>query len=442
MKKRQILAAAAASALCLGLCGCSTVGENTNQYFSAMSTRFSNWGNKMPASDASAASDSEEEDDTGRLAVPANFSVDADGNYTFDGVENADHYIIYIYDKDSDSEEYLYVSDSIPNEEGTGTYSGSLKDYFSYGYGNFDVEVVAYPTLTDKENKQSRAAKCDYLVSGEVTAPQYAYFWDYFSGTFNVELINIMDYEFTAIPETVTFTLSGGGQDYTFTLENASIEGDGVYTASIADVAADATYTLTADAVWNENIVSNPTDSTEIGTVEIASDKNAISDGYGYLNNSIYTTLDYPAVAADFSLTDGGDAGIWYELGLPSSKGYGPLNVGSVSELTFGTSDAHYVATPTAANAGAAYSYSIVVTKSEGTIIGSWEGEAESMTGTLDLNADGTFTMELDYLLIGINPMSKANQELPGSSIQGSWVENGDGTATLSYDHSTAVATE
>ena len=35
--------------------------------------------------------------DANALAAPANFTVDENGNYSFDGVENAQYYYVYVY---------------------------------------------------------------------------------------------------------------------------------------------------------------------------------------------------------------------------------------------------------------------------------------------------------------------------------------------------------
>ena len=440
MKKRNFAALSMAAVLSVGLTGCGTTAvTNTNQYFSQMSTRFANWGNKAETVETSAATSEEDADDDRRLATPADFAIDESGNYSFTGVDNADHYIITVYDNLSDSEEYLFISDAIPVND-SNTYQGALTDYFSFSYGDFRMEVTAYPALTDKDHRQSNGADCEYLVSGAVTEPTFAYMWDCFSGTFNVELTNIAEYEYTACPETVTFTLTDtadASNTYSFTMEGASTK-DSIYSASATDIEAGKTYTVTADSQWNDLIVTNPTASTELGTVEIRSDAKTASEGYSTLDGqSLYINIGYPEYAANFDLTKGGDAGTWYDLQMPGNTMFG-----GVSVVTFGTDNLLYTATQASASAGAKYSYTITAKKAEGTITSSWSGETDSVTGKLNLNEDGTLTLSIDYQLVGTNPISKANQEIAGSSVQGSWVDNGDGTATLSYDLSTITKAE
>ena len=61
-------------------------------------------------------------------------------------------------------------------------------------------------------------------------------------------------------------------------------------------------------------------------------------------------------------------------------------------------------------------------------------------TGSLELYTAGTFLMTIDP------PSGESGgfgpRGLSGSSISGLWVENGDGTLTLSYDHTSAALTE
>lgn len=195
---------------------------------------------------------------------------------------------------------------------------------------------------------------------------------------------------------------------------------------------------MTAESQWNDLIVTNPTASAELGTVKIRSDAKTASEGYSTLDGqSLYINIGYPEYVASFDLAKGGDAGTWYDLQMPGNTMFG-----GVSVVTFGTDNLLYTATPTSASAGAKYSYTITAKKAEGKITSSCSGEADEVTGKLDLNEDGILTLSIDYQLVGTNPISKANQEIAGSSVQGSWVDNGDGTATLSYDLSTITKAE
>ncbi len=439
MKKKQLLAIALFMSASMVLAGCSsTVVSNTEQYFSLMSTRLSNWGNKAESEDT--AAETEEEDDAeDHLSSPANFVINSDGSFSFDEVESADYYVISLYDNASESTDYMAISDTISGT-GTGTVTGNLSDYFEFGLADLRVEVVAYPALTDKEYRQSKASSCEYLNSGEVAEPEFEWRWDYFSGTLSVELINIEAYEYTAYPEIVTFTLTNQNDSsdaYIFTLEDANLDayGEEVYYTSVSEITTDTSYSLTAVGNWREDAVTNNEITVDVGTIDISSEKNAISERYGYINEDVYMSFDYPTVAENFSLTEGGDAGTWANM----SSGYSPF--GS-THLSFGTDDAHYTATVATTEAGAAYTYDIVVQLEEGKMETSWSGEADSMTGTLNLYEDGTLTLELDYYLVGINEISGGRQELVGSKISGTWLDNGDGTVTLSYDYSSIELTD
>ena len=144
--KKRLLAAALAAGLCLTLAGCSTsLADNTGIYFSEMAEKFELLGNSSQI-DASGTESETPTDtvDAGRtaLAAPANWSVDESGNYTFDAVDGASYYIIYMYDTLSDSTSYAYMSPNV-NDDGSSTYSGALSDLFDYCYGLYDAEVVA-----------------------------------------------------------------------------------------------------------------------------------------------------------------------------------------------------------------------------------------------------------------------------------------------------------
>lgn len=439
MKSRKIAALSLAAVMCAGLTGCGTTAvTNTNQYFSQMSTRFSNWGNKVDTTTAETSAAASEADDPLALATPTDFTIDENGNFSFTGVENADHYVITAYDNLSDNAEYLFISDAIPVND-SNSYSGALTDFFTFAYGDFRMEVTAYPALTDREHHQSKGTDCEYLVSGAVDEPKFAYMWDCFSGSFNVELTNIADYRYTACPDTVTFTLtdtSNSSNTCTFTLEGASVD-NAVYTATTTDLKPDATYTLKAESQWNDRIVTNPTASTDLGTVNIRSDAKTASAGYTEMDSlGLYINSGYPECKEGFDLAKGGDAGTWYDLEVPGEL------FSTIEVVAFGTDNLNYTATPTTASTGAKYSYTIEAKRGVEPIHTTWQGRADKQTGKLDLNSDGTLTLSIDYQLIGINPASKANQEIIGSSVQGTWVDNGDGTATLSYNLATIAKTE
>ena len=89
----------------------------------------------------------------------------------------------------------------------------------------------------------------------------------------------------------------------------------------------------------------------------------------------------------------------------------GVFNCGN-SSISF-----NFTATPTAASAGSAYTYSMTSDNRPFAI----------QDGTLELYTDGTFRFD---------QYSEMPPQGP-SHIEGIWTDNGDGTANLSFDHST-----
>lgn len=237
MKKKWIAGLLAAS-LCLVLTGCSTsLMENTGIYFSQVKQKLdlieSNKNVDLTATPEPTEQGDQVDDGKTALAAPSGWSVDAAGSYTFESVDGADYYIIYLYDTLAESTSFTYMSDNIP-EDGSGTYSGKLSDLFGYCYGLYDAEVVAYPAVGTKDIKRSAAAACDFSVTGEVPEARVGYLWDCFTGTLGVELLNFEEYGASSFPTAVevTFTNQSDSSDViTLGFENVSVEND-VFSAS------------------------------------------------------------------------------------------------------------------------------------------------------------------------------------------------------------------
>ena len=465
MKKASI---ALGLCLCLALTGCSTsLGSNTSTYFSQLQSKIALLGNSLAdveqaQAQAAGSESSETEADTGKtaLASPGDWSVDAAGNYTFSGVEGADYYIIYMYDTLSADTSYAYMSVNIP-EDGSGTYSGSLRDLFDYCYGIYNAEIVAYPAVGSKDVKKSAPSACDFSATGEVPAAQIAYLWDCFTNTLSVQLINVEEYGASSYPTgmEVTFTNTADASDViTFQLENVNAV-DQTFYASTQQVTPNATYTGLATLTWDEQVVTNASASLTLENVTTASDKNAMTDGYGYLNTAVYQSLDYPMVVTDFDPRAGGSAGTWYYYinAFTTNKGVeipctftDCLNFqgekGSMGAEYHDGEDVAFTVTPTAASAGSAYSYTLYVAGPRDVVSlfdGFFFNDMPAGEGTLELYEDGTFEMAiLAPESDGSDTGMPGRRALSASSISGLWVENGDGTLTLSYDHTSAALTE
>lgn len=441
MKKTRIVMLPALLAAGMGLTGCgSSLGENSLQYIDAVASRLQS---------AAGGSSARTGKDTGTpLDAPADFTVDNEGNYSFSGVDNADYYIVYMYDAKAEAgASYLQIGNNI-SEDGSASYSGNLKDSMAYGYGDFRIEVVAYPSVTDETYRKSEASACEMLVTGSVAEPAYAYMWDYFSDTLSVELTSIGEYQYTAYPTKVEVVLTNEADPsdtVTMTLEDLTLIND-QYILSTSDVTMDAVYDMEAHAVWDADIVSNASADTEIGSVETSSCRNAIFWGYGYCNTANYNFMDYPLVVDSFDLTKGGSIGKWYSYSPYSASGYGLQNAEYTATWQEDKS-VYFTATPTEAEEGAAYTYRVDVAGENGGAIyredfgslGEMEG---TITGTLNIYEDGTFKVQLDPREIIYIEVKGSALLFTGSEAEGAWTDNGDGTITMNYDLSTVTMLE
>lgn len=382
-----------AAALCLACTACgSSAGTHLSSYFSRVGDIVSDLasGGSVPGgTSTSATGTSDSSSDAVQLATPANFTVDAEGNYSFDGVENASFYLIYFCEPTAteDGDDYLFASSPI-YDDGSATYAGSCSDLFQFSYGEFLVKVFAFPELTDATLSMSSAATADYVFTGAQSDPVLDYFWNTNDSTLELVLTNVGDYTYEAYPDQVevTFTNTADPADpVTATLEGVSAEN---YTLTVDSLTKGATYQVTALSRSSSEYVTNP----ETGTVTVAEaltlgEVNILSDGYTWSDG----WATFPRLTEAFSLSSGGSAGTM---------------TGKQGEMS-----AEIEATPAAAASGASYSYTIAV-----------DFGGFSLAGTLDLMADGTMTFTEN----GGGPIS-------AGSITGSWVDNGDGTATLSY---------
>ena len=440
MKRQRVIALALSAALVASLTGCSTsIGSNTSIFISettdAVSTMLSSG-----ASSSSSDSSSAEEDTSGKTALdtPGDFTVDEDGTYSFSGVENASYYQVFIADANAEDEDaYLDTTDQI-EEDGSGTYTGSIAESLSYGYGDFTVRVVAYPDYSDETYKKSEASSVSFTSTGAVDEPQFAYYWDCFTGTFDIQLINVESYEYQSFPTLIEVTLTNEADSsdaLTLTIENVSLDDD-VYSVSTTEVTDGVTYAVTADVTWDETYVTNPSASVEVGSVAVSSTASAITDGYGYLNTDIYSSRDYPAVAENFDVEEGGSMGGWYQF-----TPYQVSSKGVASHVSFSTTVTYYIATPTEeVTEGSLYSYTYTTANSDGSVeeaFTSVTGQTSGgggTTGTLEIYEDGTFSATVDYVAGVIAAMTTFSSE-----IWGTWTDNGDGTINLYYDHTSTV---
>lgn len=390
MKKKllkRLSAVLMAGLLLLGCTGCSTSAvESANSYFGNV---FKIMGN-LTSGDQGTATEAEEETaaTAEALAAVTEFTLDEAGNYSFKGVSDADFYLIYFCEPEAveDEADYIYASSPI-EENGSETYTGNCSDLFNFAYGKYLVKVFAFPELTDSTKVHSAGVSAEYVYSGEQADPVIDYFWDTNTGSLELVLTNVDTYTYQAYPASVdvTFTnLADAGDVVTVTLEGVSADNTAVSTDALTK---GASYSVTAvsnsDSEYVTNAISNQVtvvDEVLLGEVNILSANYTYSDGWA----------TFPRLAENFPLS-GGAAG--QVLGKHGSMA------------------ADVASTPVAASAGSAYSYTIKV-----------DFGGFAMDGTLELKSDGTAELTEN----GGGPIA-------AGAITGSWVDNGDGTATISY---------
>lgn len=390
MKKLTLGLLTAALTLTLTSCG-TTVMNNSKIYFNQTAAVAQNLlGSSAAKKETASAANS-----AAALAAPGDFSVDADGNYSFTGSEGAEYYLLYFCDSEATSDEDTFLYSSSPIEaDGSETYSGKCADLFDYAYGDYLVKVYAFPDLTDDTHSMSTAATANYVYSGTQSAPQLYYCWDVFSNVMGVQVGNMGDYLYQAYPKRVdvTFTNVENGSDVvTVSIEDVSPDNYGIETDALT---RGATYAVTAVATSESQFVTNPT-----------SDVTTVSDGLTLGAHNLFTEGYY--------FSDGFNDELMYWPML--FENFDPVAGGLVGNAkSFGTRPMTFTATPTTASGDAKYAYDVLVD--------CWM----PMNGKLELFHDGTFEISQE----GVGPFQS-------SRIQGAWIENEDGTVTLSYDHST-----
>ena len=397
MKLRKLLSLLLMVCVLGLLCtSCATTAlDNINTYYAEVGAVMDDWFASSTSADGSAT---ESQNAAAKLDTPADFTLSENGDYSFTGVANADYYLVYFCapDATSDSDPFLFSSNSI-DATGTGgeTYSGSIDDLVQYGYGEYLVKVFAFPSLNDASHAMSTAATATYSFSGAQDAPVIEYLWNTFDGTVDVQLSNIDTYMYQAYPDSVevTFTNTADPSDtVVVTIEDLSADH---YSATSDALTRGATYDITAvNHSENAYVTNGTSDTAQVAQGVTFGGHNVISADYYYTDGIARNSFSYPQYVDRFDLINGG-----------------VFNCGN-SSISF-----NFTATPTAASAGSAYTYSMTSDNRPFAI----------QDGTLELYTDGTFRFD---------QYSEMPPQGP-SHIEGIWTDNGDGTANLSFDHST-----
>ncbi|MGM9538880.1 MAG: hypothetical protein ACI3VN_11170 [Candidatus Onthomonas sp.] len=404
--KKRVSALLLVLLLALSLTGCAatTAADNASMFFSVYGAQLSTL---VSGGQSGAAST----DSRKQLETPANFPCTAAGDYSFDGVENADYYVIYLYKNGSSA--YDYVSDNIT---GDGTITGSIAE-LQYAYGDYEVTCVAYPDYTSETYRSSEPASTTMKVEGEVAEPSLTFFWDCFTQELQVIWLNSGDYSTTDYPQTMEINV--GGVTDTLEMDSSTT----AYTVAGAEVGQ--TYEVDVTITFDSNYVSNSSFELDLGSVTCDEQANFAPEGYSY-NSGLYSYADFPIAGEHFDLAAGGEIGRWK---ITKSANAWMSNASETAEYLI------YTATPTDTADGDAYTYSVLAANDDGSdVYTGGFGTMNSFTGTLHLYSDNTFKVELDAIYICTDLISNAEQWHNASTIEGRWYENGDGTVDLSYN--------
>ncbi|MCD8326817.1 MAG: hypothetical protein LUC90_09120 [Lachnospiraceae bacterium] len=453
MKKRlSILAIVCLSLSLMTGCG-SNASEHANTYFSRLQEVINTASN---SSRLIAEAETETVDENA-LSTPENFTVDEEGNYSFEAVENAAYYYVYIYEnaKTKDATASLQVMD-----DGSSTYTGNVSDVLAasattdwsgnvqepdpLGYGAWSIRVVACPDYENTEYTASSEAKCEYVITGEVDYgdPQFSAMWNIFSNELTISITG-MNCSTTAYPTDIVLTLTNTADSSdVITIDITDVDDDSV--EGVTDEATPgASYSISADFVWDAEYVTNPEYTMDGGTADTSSTDNLITGEFYYID-AIYYSFGFPLVQLSFDPENGGQAGIWYkDPNASTNTGWG---MATTTEDEDADKNCYFEATPKEAENGALYSYDIVITSPAGTIYATPYTDGGRGTtiiwGSMDIFADGTFSMELEYQYILTDTISSAVFYIPGAICYGSYTTNSDGTLNLSYDHTNCSETD
>lgn len=389
----------AVSLMIVGLCGClnacnTTAVSNANSYFANVKSilKDMNAGQKVTKTVEA------KEEIANRLEAPTEYVISKDGGFSFQGVENADYYVIYFCAIDAVDEDADFISSSEAiKDKGTPgeTYTGSFEDIMQYAYGTYLTKVVAFPKLEDSEHSQSLAATGEYSVSGAIEEPVIDYFWNTFNGEMSVQLTNAANYEYQAWPDQIDITFANMEEaSDTLTLSFTDISSD-IGGISTTDLTPGETYRVTVETTTENPQVTNQIIDSVLAEELVVGENNLVTRDFVYSDGFIRDAFKFPRAIAGFNLAEGGSVG--------EAKGdFGYFTMEAV---------------PVSASAGSLYTYDV------STVINVW-----NVVGTMELKADGTFAMKIS----GEGPVVNGY-------IRGTWHEDGEGTVALSYDGSSVV---
>jgi len=283
-------------------------------------------------------------------------------------------------------------------------------------------------------------ASATYVKKGEVTngTVTTTYIWNACSGDLTLNL-NGLDYGSTAYPTNIKVTLKNTSTNATYTAETGKVSSSST-SVDITLPQSDATYSIALDCTWNEEYVTNPTWSTTASSVTLKGKANAMSDGLSY-SSGIFNSFDFPFVYEGFNVSE-----------VPTDKTYAEVAYDDGVEFGTYNNNVSFKAFPLwtekgyAAKTGAVKSFDVRI-KGSGSITASpkkspGSGSTNMIFGQLDFYSDGTFELEIEYQYIKTDGMNDAVYYVPGVICEGVYVENSDGTYTLSFDYANAYESD
>lgn len=258
MKIKQVMFAAlpVAAVLACGLwSGWSTsAGQFAGEYFSGVEELWNSGG-----SSASKTEGRENKTEAKRPDAPEAFTVSGDGEYSFETVEGAAQYYIYLCDTDAtdDNDDYLYAC-QIEADGTAATMTGTFP--FDFKYGKYLAKLFA----VSEDNTFSKATVIDYVHSGEIAVPRVAYSWDG-AGTVTFNVVNVPAYEYTVCPdvEIMVKDLADGTQQ-TILMEDIA---ESAYLTAELEAGE---YEITAKGVTDSEYVTNQTTDSYTAAESVA----------------------------------------------------------------------------------------------------------------------------------------------------------------------------
>lgn len=194
-----------AAAVCLTIGFAVSCSACSTTAFTNLSSYFNKVADIMTPDKNTTPSKGEEKEKT-PLATPSNFVVNEDSSFSFNGVEGASSYLVYLYDETSKE-----LGNGLITVDDSNYYSGKLTDFVTFGYGRYTAAVVACASIVS-DYTDSAAATASYSYGGAISVPRIEYCWEWDSeegtGSMSFQLANATDYAKQAVPDSVIISIT------------------------------------------------------------------------------------------------------------------------------------------------------------------------------------------------------------------------------------------